>query len=104
MQHGTDQLNTKHPPGLPEPSYVSLTLTTMAAELERVANRRTLLTDLRLRSAYVASVAAVTGTRNLPDAVANEVGEKVADLLPDPALTITHGETVARLRQLAGAV
>lgn len=94
----------QHTPPLPEPSYVSLTLSTIAAELERVANRRDLVTVIGLRRAYTVSVAAVTGTRNLPDPVANEVSEKVADLLPDPALTITHGECCTRLRQLAEAV
>lgn len=100
----TDHTLVQHPPGLPEPSYVSLVLTTIAAELERTRNRRDLLTDIHLRRAYTVSVAAVTGRRNLPDPVANEVSQKVAGLLPDPAAVLTHGDCATRLRQLAEAV
>lgn len=98
----TDHQVAQHPPGLPEPSYASQVLTTMASELNRTGNRRDLVTDIRLRRAYTVAVAAKL--HQLPTAVADEVAVKVADLLPDPTLTITHGETVTRLRQLAEAV
>lgn len=100
----TDHAPQQHPPGLPEPSYASAVLTTMAAELERTGNRRDILTNIALRRAYTVSVAAIVGRRNLPDPVANEVSQKVADLLPDPDLTATHGATADRLRELAEAV
>lgn len=100
----TDHTLKQHPPGLPEPSYVSLTLTTIADELERTGNRRDILTNIALRRAYTVSIAAIVGRRNLPTPVANEVSQKVAELLPDPDLTATHGATADRLRQLAEAV
>ncbi|NUS13461.1 MAG: hypothetical protein HOY69_19005 [Streptomyces sp.] len=92
----------QHTPPLPEPSYASAVLTTMAAELERTGNRRDILTNIALRRAYTVSIAAKL--HQLPTAVADEVSQKVADLLPDPDLTATHGATADRLRELAEAV
>jgi hypothetical protein len=89
-------------PPLPEPTYASVVLTTVAAELERTGNRRDLVSDIALRRAFTVSVAARLHT--LPTAVADEVSKKVADLLPDPALIITRGACTLRLRQLAEAV
>lgn len=97
----TDHAWAQHPPGLAEPSYASLVLTTMASELERVTNRGTLVTEVRTRRAYVVSVAAVTGRRNLPDAVANEVGEKVARQLPPLPDTMTCHQYAQWLREIA---
>ena len=98
----TDHSPTQHPPGLPEPSYARQVITTIAAELERTGNRRDLVTGIDMRRAFTVSVAA--RLHQLPTPVADEVSAKVADLLPDPALTITRSECTHRLRQLAEAV
>lgn len=102
MSQGTDHFPAQHPPGLPEPSYARQVITTIAAELERTGNRRDLVTDVSLRRAFTVSVAAKL--HSLPTPVADEVSTQVADLLPDPTLTITRSACVHRLRELAEAL
>lgn len=89
----------QHSPQLPEPSYASVVLTTMAAWMERVANRRRLLTEVGLRRAFTVAVAA--RLHQLPTAVADEVAARVARMLPDCGPVTTHGQYAAVLRQLA---
>lgn len=89
---------------LPEPSYVSTVLATIAAGLECSAPADTPVTDGVLRRAYNVAVATVTGIPNLPDNVANEVSEKTATLLPDIALDATRASYAQLLRDLAEAV
>jgi CRP-like cAMP-binding protein len=85
---------------LPEPSYAQQVIETIAAELERTANRRRLLTEVGLRRAFTVSVAA--RLHHLPTAVANEGADHVAELLPDTGPLITHGEYALHLREIAG--
>ncbi len=104
MSQGTDHVLTQHPPVLTEPSYVCTVLATMAADLECSAPADAPVTDGTLRRAYNVAVATVTGGRNLPDNVANEVSEQVAQLLPDIALDATHASYAQLLRDLAEAM
>ncbi|MFB6955484.1 hypothetical protein ACFCYB_00250 [Streptomyces sp. NPDC056309] len=85
------------PPGSPhgEPSHVRSVLDVMAHELERLSNRRRLLTEVGLRRAFTAAIGTV------PTEVADEVGDRVTALLPDTGPVITHGGYATLLREIA---
>lgn len=89
-------------PVLPEPSYASTVIATMADELERTGNRRRLLTEVGLNRAFTVAVAA--RLHALPTIVADEVSERVARLLPPLAPDTTCGQYAPLLRTLAGVV
>ncbi|GAB2731684.1 hypothetical protein [Streptomyces bullii] len=101
MGHRTDQ-PPDQPTPLPGPSYVRQVLDCMADEMERLSNRRRLLTEVGLRRAF--NVAVATQLHELPTAVADEASDKAAELLPDTGPIITHGEYATLLRQVAEAV
>ncbi|MFB7461266.1 hypothetical protein [Streptomyces sp. NPDC056188] len=90
--------STQKPPEPPSPelSHAHRVLTVMADELERLSNRRRLLTEVGLRRAYTAAIGTV------PAEVADAVGDQVAALLPGSGPTITHGDYARLLRQIAG--
>lgn len=101
MAHRTDQALAQHPPGLPEPSYASRTLTTIA-ELVDLARPDSLIGELGLRRLFTVAVA--TELHDLPTNVADEVSAKVDGLLPPLAPESTCGPYAQQLRQLAEAV
>jgi hypothetical protein len=102
MGHRTDRPPERPTPAIPEPSYAQQVIGCMAAELERTGNHRDLITDITLRRMFTVAVAAKL--HQLPTPVADEVASKVADRLPDPALTITLGDCITRLRETAEAL
>ncbi|MGW4042983.1 hypothetical protein [Streptomyces sp. NPDC004721] len=99
MPNRTDQPLPQHTPALPEPSYARQVLDVIVDELERTGNRRRLLTEVGLRRAFTVAVAAKLHA--LPTAVANEVSEQVAKLLPNTGPVITHGGYATLLREIA---
>ncbi|MFD4968930.1 hypothetical protein [Streptomyces sp. NPDC058424] len=70
-------------------------LDVMADELERLSNRRRLLTEVGLHRAFTAAIGTV------PTEVAFEVGDHVTALLPDTGPVITHGGYATLLREIA---
>ncbi|MGW5590244.1 hypothetical protein [Streptomyces sp. NPDC003857] len=95
MAERTDQPPEQHSPALPETTYTRRALTVMADEMERISNRRRLLTEVGLRLAFTAAI----GT--LPEGVADHIGDQVTALLPDTGPVITHGSYARLLRQTA---
>ncbi|MGW2550678.1 hypothetical protein [Streptomyces sp. NPDC001635] len=95
MPERTEQPPEQHSPALPETTYTQRALTAMADEMERISNRRRLLTEVGLRLAFNAAI----GT--LPEEVAEHSGEQVTALLPDTGPVITHGSYARLLRQTA---
>ncbi|MEU7969191.1 hypothetical protein AB0D09_38005 [Streptomyces sp. NPDC049097] len=83
---------------LPETTYTRHALTAMADEMERISNRRRLLTEVGLRLAFTAAI----GT--LPEEVAEHIGEQVTALLPDTGPVITYGSYARLLRQTAEGI
>ena len=104
MPNVTDHPERQHPPGLPEPSYARRTLEAVADNLWLSPFHDNLLSDSVRRRAFNVAVATTVTDHRLPDAVANEVSEKVAHALPPIADGITQGQYALQLRRLAEAV
>ena len=100
----TDHQVEQHPPGLPEPSYARRTMEAVADNLWLSAFHENLLSDRDRRRAFNVAVATTVTDYELPDAVANEVSEKVAHALPPITNGITQGQYALQLRRLAEAV
>ncbi|MEU6497555.1 hypothetical protein ABZ890_45620 [Streptomyces sp. NPDC046984] len=93
MPERTEQPPEQPSPALPETTYTRRALTVMADEMERISNRRRLLTEVGLRLAFTAAI----GT--LPEEMADHIGDQVTALLPDTGPVITHGSYARLLRQ-----
>lgn len=86
------------PPEQPTP-HARTVIEAIAAYMEAPPNRGRLLTRIGVQRAFNIAVAA--RLHDLPTAVADEVSDRVAELLPDTGPTITHGEYAKLLRQVA---
>lgn len=99
MPNVTDHAPTQHPPGLPEPSYARRTLEAVADNLWLSRFHENLLSEDDRRRAF--NVAVATALHELPDAVANEVSEKVAKALPPLDGSLTLAQYALWLREIA---